>query len=265
MTDAPPPERRRTFDTAASTYHAARPQYPEALFDRLMELVPSTPRVVEIGPGTGQATEPMLRRGAKVRAIEIGERLAAELASRLAADIEAGRLTVEVADFETVEPDARGADVVLCATAYHWISAGEQLTRPQRWLDAAGRLAVIDTMQVASDVDGGYFDAVNPIYERFGQASGGPSHQPGTVTSPIHDRMVADATYAKVTIDRYRWDQTYTATTYRALLNSYSGVLAMHQPARTEMVDQLVQLVDDMGGQLTRPLVITLATCQFTN
>jgi len=52
---------RSTFDEAAELYHRARPGYPAALFDDLAELTSIRPgsRVLEIGPGTGQATLPL--------------------------------------------------------------------------------------------------------------------------------------------------------------------------------------------------------------
>lgn len=263
MSDNGGSDRRRTFDEAATIYHDARPEYPEAIFDRLMGLVPSHPRVIEVGPGTGQATEPLLQRGATIRAIEIGPRLAEQLVHRLDGFVEPDKLEVIVGDFEDVEPDGWMADAVVSATAYHWISPAEQLARPRRWLTPTGRLAVIDTMQVESAVDGGYFEQSQPIYASYAQGTGGASQLPETVRPVIHDRMTNDPSCTDVTLDRYRWDQTYTSQAYRALLNTYSGTLAMPEPARTALVDDLVELVDDLGGTLTRPLVITLATCRF--
>ena len=53
--------RRATFDQAADLYDRARPGYPPALFEDLAELtgVGAGSRVLEIGPGTAQATLPL--------------------------------------------------------------------------------------------------------------------------------------------------------------------------------------------------------------
>lgn len=263
MSDDLEVDRRRTFDESASFYHDARPSYPDEIFERLTALLPTNPQILEVGPGTGQATEPLLMRGARIRAIEIGPKLAVELAQRLNDYVMSTQLEIVVADYEKMEPDASAFDALVCATAYHWISAAEQLRRPPRWLVPTGRLAIIDTMQVESSVDTGYFAAAQPIYERYGEASNSPLNDPATVVPPMHDRMVRHPACVDITIDRVRWDQTYDAASYRALLNTYSGTLAMAEPMRTEMVDELVELVDESGGQVTRPLVITLATCRF--
>jgi hypothetical protein len=57
--------RRATFDQDAGPYDRARPGYPPALFDDLAELtgVGAGSRVLEIGPGTGRATQLRAARG----------------------------------------------------------------------------------------------------------------------------------------------------------------------------------------------------------
>lgn len=258
------PELRRTFDASAATYHDARPSYPGELFDDLGALLPPHPDVLEVGPGTGQATEPMLDRGANIWAVELGPALANALTERLADAVETGALEVGIGDFEQLEPALPRFDAVVSATAYHWISAAEQLARPPRWLRPGGRLAVIDTNQVASGLDRGFFEASSSIYLRHGQRGATVLPTPEDVVPAIHDRMVAAPSCHDVTLHRYRADQRYDAAGYRRLLNTYSGMLAMSVDAREALIDELVELVDQMGGWVVRPLVITLATCRFT-
>ena len=62
---------RTTFGEDAARYHRARPVYPPALFAHL-----SGPRILEIGPGTGQATLPLTALGS-VTAVELSPELAA--------------------------------------------------------------------------------------------------------------------------------------------------------------------------------------------
>jgi hypothetical protein len=51
---------RATFDTAAGIYHRARPDYPAALYEDLIELtgIRAPDHLVEIGCATGKATLP---------------------------------------------------------------------------------------------------------------------------------------------------------------------------------------------------------------
>lgn len=62
---------------------------------------------------------------------------------------------------------------------------------------------------------------------------------------------------------RVPWDQTYTSAEYRTLLLTYSGTSSRPEPARTDMVGQLVAVVDnEFDGSLTRPLVATLTLAE---
>jgi protein-L-isoaspartate O-methyltransferase len=77
---------RATFDQAAELYDRARPGYPPALFDDLAELAGAGAgrRVLEIGPGTGQATVPLPSAGCRIVAVELGAGLARVVRRNLA-------------------------------------------------------------------------------------------------------------------------------------------------------------------------------------
>src|SRR5688572_7761630 len=77
---------RVTFDEDAERYDRARPGYPSAVFDDLVELAGIGPgcRVLEIGCGTGQATVPLAERGCDIVAVELGAELAAIATRNLA-------------------------------------------------------------------------------------------------------------------------------------------------------------------------------------
>ena len=66
---------RKTFDKIPERFDKYRPRYCNELFQEL-EIVcelNSDKNVLEIGPGTGQATEPILKTGCNYTAIELGE------------------------------------------------------------------------------------------------------------------------------------------------------------------------------------------------
>jgi len=65
------------FDEVAELYDRVRPGYPDDLFDELAAALPRSPVVVEVGPGTGQATKGLVARGARVTAVELGAHLGA--------------------------------------------------------------------------------------------------------------------------------------------------------------------------------------------
>ena len=74
-------EFRKVFDTIPEQFDRFRPRYSGELFEYLIgraELGPDK-KVLEIGPGTGQATDPILETGCDYNAIELGEHLYAKM------------------------------------------------------------------------------------------------------------------------------------------------------------------------------------------
>src|ERR671931_489519 len=156
---------RATFDQAADLYDRARPGYPPALFDDLAELAGVGPgcRVLEIGPGTGQATVPLAERGCQIVAVELGADLAAVARRNLASF---PQVQVVTAAFEDWPLPAEPFDVVLAATAFHWIDPRVRVAKAADALRPGGALATIATHHVAGG-DEGFFVEVQDCYERW--------------------------------------------------------------------------------------------------
>ena len=249
---------RLSFNEAVDFYDEVRPSYPAALFDDLFRLLPSEPNILEVGPGTGQATKDLIARGASVQAIEIGPAMAA----RLRSNIDSDRLTVSIGDFETVDIPPASADALFAATAYHWISPTAQTSRPATILRPGGHVAIVDLVQVDSPSDLGFFAAAQPIYELYGQGHfGPPAPTRDHVDPPIRGALAADARFRDVALRRYDWDQSYNAAEYRKLMLSYSGTQAMDGKNRAGLLDDIERLAEQhFAGRVTRPLVATLTT-----
>ena len=95
------------FDEVAAIYDRARPGYPDALFDDVMQIATLGPasRVLEIGPGTGQATRSLAKRGLSIVSLEPGATLARIAQANLMAF---PRVRIVKTSFEawTIEPHA---------------------------------------------------------------------------------------------------------------------------------------------------------------
>ena len=250
------------FDGVAEIYDRARRPYPPRLFDDVFNYLgehpqdPSTVAAVEIGPGTGQATGPLLARGVTVAAVEPGPRLAAFLRNKFAAE---QRLVVINERFEDAPLPGGIADLVLAATSFHWVDSDVRYAKTLELLRDGGALAVIGTNQIASSVDGGYFAASQPIYDR---------HFPGEfvtelpgedVTPPEVGELLEHEAFEGVELFRYRWDQRYSTAEYLELVRSYSGTQRLEAEAREAFVAELASFIEsDFDGTVVRPLVLTL-------
>ena len=255
MTRAPEP--RLSFNDAAEVYDEIRPNYPAAMFNDLFRLCHRVRRFSKSGRERARQRVDLLGRGATVHAVEIAPAMAAKLRSGLRSE----DLHITVGDFEIVEISER-MDTVFSATAYHWISAPAHLDRPAAILKPRAIMAIVDLNQVASPDDDGFFEAAQPIYERYGQGHTGPrSPTRDTVDPPIRRALTGDRRFIDVEVRSYDWNQTYTASEYRKLMQSYSVTNIMEPSARRGLLDDMEAfIVQHFHGRVTRPLVVTLTT-----
>jgi SAM-dependent methyltransferase len=245
------------FDESPEIYERARPVYPEQLWDELFARLPSSPMLVEIGPATGKATRALLSRGGRVVACEPGRNLASYLRANL------GTTSLEVRN-ETFEAATLGEaeyDGVVAATSFHWVDPQVRVPRSHGILRPGGVLAVIDTNQVASGVDLGYFRASQPIYDRHFPEEPSPAPEvPGRDVVPeAFGEIKASGLFEPVELSRYDWDQRYPTAAYVDLVRSYSGTAQMEAGRREAFLADLAAFIDrDFDGYVIRPLVVTL-------
>jgi len=251
-----------SFEEEVAAYERARPSYPDALFDELISYMDeggaTAPyAAVEIGPGTGKATASLLARGFDVSGVEPGANMCGVLRRKYA-----GRDDFRViqARFEDAALPGGAFDAVISATSFHWVEPRARLEKAHRMLRRRGTLGVIDTNQIASEADRGFFERCFPIYKR---------HRPdevqvavpaeGDVTPAALQSIESSPLFESVRVLRYRWDQRYPSELYGDLVRSYANSQAMPKAAREALIADLRELIDrEFDGYVVRPLVITL-------
>jgi SAM-dependent methyltransferase len=122
------------FGGVAAAYERARPAYPD---EALPWLVPSGPRVIDVGAGTGKLTRQLAAAGYDVVAVEPSRQMLDEL-RRVLPDVEAHEASAESLPL----PDG-GADAVVCGQSFHWFDTARAVPELARVLRADGTLGLI--------------------------------------------------------------------------------------------------------------------------
>ncbi|TDC27386.1 class I SAM-dependent methyltransferase [Kribbella albertanoniae] len=250
---------RQTFSEDAELYDRVRPDYPPRLYDDLGELLGvAAPRVLEIGLGTGQATRPMVQRGWSVSAVELGAELA-EVARRNLPTVD-----VTVADFDTWELPGPTYDLVLSATAFHWLDPGTRVRRCAQVLRPGGVLAIVSTHHVAGGSEQFFVD-VQRCYERFTDDPAKGELPAASAVSEDSAEIDATGLFGPVTFHRYEWEVVYSAAEYIELLSSYSGHRALTADRRDGLYDCVRALINGGGGTVTKRYLTQLSAAVSLN
>jgi SAM-dependent methyltransferase len=229
---------RRTFDDAASGYDRARPSYPERLFEDLIrdaQLVPGG-RLLEIGCGTGKATLPLLRRGFRIDCVEMGGALAREARGHLAGY----SVEIHVAPFERWEGEPGAFDLVYSATAWHWLDPGVRYLKAYDHLRPSGHLAFWSALHGFPSGFDSFFAEIQDVYDDIGESydEEWPPPPPDQISDDAAE-IEATGLFGTVQIHRYVWEIEYTADEYIALLNTFSGHIAMEPDKRDYLYQQI--------------------------
>lgn len=240
------PELRAIFNEDADLYDRTRPGYPDALYDDLATWAPAQD-ALEIGCGTGQATRVLAARGYRITALDIGPAMAARARENLA---EYPDVEVIIADFDTWTPPDR-YDLVVSATAFHWLDPATRAERIAAVLKPGGALAVISTHHVKGGSTD-FFHEVQRCYERWM-----PGTPPGLRLTPeddiTDDLPDLDDRFAPVATGRYAHTVTYPTRTYLDVLNTYSGHRALPRDLHTGLFGDIAALIDGgYGGQVSK-------------
>jgi len=259
---------RRTFEEVPEAYERARPLYPPEVFDDLVSLaaLPESARLVEIGPGTGQATLPLAKRGYEIVGVELGEGLAARARRRLA---DFPNVKIVNVNFETWEPSGEHFDAIVAFTAFHWIDPQTRYRKSSELLKPEGALAIIATQHVLPDGGDRFWRDVQEDYEAVvpeeeSTKAGAPG--PPEAVQDLSAEIEANGHFRNIAARRYLWDVTYTADEYIAVLDTYSGHRSLEPAKRKRLYERIHGRVESQPDKtVTKTYLATLNIARKAN
>ena len=235
-------ELKTTFNTAPTLYEDARPGYPEELIQNIEDLsgLNDRSRILEVGCGTGKATRPFAERGYELVCLDIGADLIAVARKKLKAFPNVS--FVEHA-FEDWKSD-RKFDLILSATAFHWVDPKVRYLKASEVLKSKGFLAVFSNQHVRKDE--GFFAESQRLYDKY--------YTPLTTNRPTHATNFPGVEAFQVPMKRvYPWTQTYSSEQYIKLLNTYSDHIALPEENKRLLFDGIANLIETKyKGQITK-------------
>ena len=248
---------RQAFGRDPASYDAARPPYPEWVFDFLRErsgLVPNTV-TFEIGAGTGTATRQLLRLGANpLVAVEPDDRLAAFLRKTIPDE----GLTVVVAPFEEAVLQEASFDLGLSATAFHWLDEDLALTKVAKLLRPGGWWAMVWNVFGDSGRADPFHEATKSLVNNPLSPSAGNGEVPFALD--VEARLAAlerSEAFHRIEHRTSTWSLVLDPDQTVALYATYSDVNV--RPDRVEVLTELRRIArHEFQGRVTRNMTTSM-------
>jgi len=176
-------QRRTLFDSVAELYDAARQGYPSEIVDAVLAnaAVGRGGAVLEIGCGTGQLTRQLAGRALRLTAIDIGPAMVG-VARRNVADSTARFHVCSFEEFAGCGP----FDLIVSATAFHWVDPGVGLAKAARLLRPGGWLALLMTQERYPEPLG---SRLRELWMRYSRQRSGWPGQPAWLTALQDSRL----------------------------------------------------------------------------
>lgn len=255
---------REAFGLDPGNYHLARPPYPDMVWAALKSRagLRAGISILEIGAGTGLATERLLaERPERLLAIEPDPRLADFLRSHLPDD----RLEVVAAPFEDAELATAALDLVVSATAFHWLDAPAALRRIRMTLRAGGAIALFWNVFGDASRPDPFHEATTHLFADGPRSpsGGGATALPYALDTGARQAELVEAGFLPDAPELLQWTLTLDPVGLRRLYSTYSNVTALPPDDRERLLNGLIEIAErQFGGVVTRNMTTAIYTAR---
>ncbi|MBO4747424.1 MAG: methyltransferase domain-containing protein [Clostridiales bacterium] len=236
-------EFRKIFDTIPDQFDKYRPRYSQELFDKLIDYAKIGPgkEVLELGPGTGQASEPIIKTGCDYHAIELGEHLYAKMKEKYA---DLPNFSIVNDDFITYDFGDQKFDMIYSAATIQWIPEEIAYSKTFDLLKPGGVLAMMFTRGDYKESNEALYDKIQKVYEDYFKpetkyAQGGFGYK----NAPAYG-------FTEVETYNFYGTRELTADDYVEYSRTHCDHLVIPEPYNTQFFDGLRNAVLEEGNKI---------------
>lgn len=242
-------ERRATFNLVPALYDHIRPKYPIPILQAVEEYAGLTPasRIVEVGPGTGQASEYFIEQGFDFLGIELGAGLLTFAQHKFEGKGNARFINLSFEDWSGPECYF---DLLLAAQSFHWIEVECGIKKASEILKPGAAIALIWNVDESQQTE--FWQKGFPVIEKY-------LPDPANQEQPIEhccrifiDALNASPLFKELQIKEHKWQKVYSADDWIKMRNTFSPDLSLSTSVRHAFHEDLKAVIEDLGGSLIR-------------
>lgn len=236
-------EFRKVFDTIPEQFDRYRPRYSPELFAELIAYAGIGPgkSVLELGPGTGQATDPILSTGCDYNAIELGENLFTMMVHKYG-----GYPNFHIVndDFITHDFGDQRFDMIYSAATIQWIPEEIAFAKTFELLKPGGTLAMMLTKGDYKTPDEQLYRRIQQVYAKY--------FKPETEYKHGAFRYTNAPNYGYINFEKREFygQRVFTAEEYVAFSGTHCDHITIPEPYKSKLFQGLKETVLDAGNKI---------------
>lgn len=239
----------KAFDNVAMDYDKSRPMYVKEIYEDIINYkqINQDSHVLEIGIGTGKATQPILDTHCHFVGIEPGENLATLAKERLRKYANFSLYNLTLQDYICAD---NSFDLVYSATAFHWIPEEYGYRRVYNLLKSGGVFARFAYHAGADKGRRELTDEIQELYRKYMYQENPPVEFSDADAKRLADKALA---YGFVDVKHmlYHATKDFTADEYISLLKTYPDHMKLESVVREKLFEGIFHAIVDNGGTMT--------------
>jgi SAM-dependent methyltransferase len=227
----------RLFARVADLYDDVRPDYPDRLYDVLSEAVGdlTDKQVLDLAAGTGLVTRALDARGARVVATDVAPAMLTALRRRTPS-VPALAAAGELLPFRP-----KSFDLVVCATAWHWLNAAAAVAEIRRVVRPHGHVALWwANHRLGDGIE--WEDVQSAVYERWELERGSRAPDPAGVGPREAAGDLRDRGLEVIVDTELTWERAVSRDRHLQVLRTHSDNLVLG--------DRIDAFIDEMAVAL---------------
>ncbi len=233
---------RKVFDNVPEEFDKWRFRYCDELFADVIEYakIDVKKTVLEIGPGTGQATEPILKTGCSYLAVELGKNFAEFTKNKFSSY---GNFQIVNDDFETYDFGKNRFDLVYSAATIQWIP--EEIAFPKVYdiLKSNGTLAMMMTHTDYKSSNEALYKKIQKVYEEY--------FRPETAyTRHLEYKNVVKYGFTGFERREYKESVEFNSDDYVSLISIQADHLTLQEPYKSKFYAGIRDAILSFGNKI---------------
>lgn len=259
-------EGRRLFGSDPANYDVIRPDYPEEIYQFLIETgaLKANTAALEIGAGTGLATRRLLEAAVDPLIVIEPDARFSPMLTEMGAQYPTEFNVIET-PFEEAELSPRSFDLIAAATAFHWVNRTTGLPKVIQLLKPEGFVALWWNVFGDPMRDDAYHEATRHILAALRSSPSSASDSvPYALDVDARLKELAETgAFVAPQYALHRWTLVLDTTQVASLYATFASISELPRDKARAVLGQLMEVAEkQFGGTVERNMVSAVYVAQ---